>query len=184
MTDVQDVNAGAEPSMEEILASIRRIIADENEPEAPAEETPDSAEEDVLELTQVVTDDGAVEEIKEPEPEPEPAPAPADDFDPVPVAAAEPEPAPEPKVEEEVLLSDDAASSAASSLSDLAKTVEVELKSVGSASPLGNGGRTLEDMVVELMKPLLKTWLDENLPSIVDRTVQKEVERIARRIQE
>ncbi|HBM90790.1 MAG TPA: DUF2497 domain-containing protein [Rhodospirillaceae bacterium] len=170
--------------MEEILASIRRIIADENEPEAPAEETPDSAEEDVLELTQVVTDDGAVEEIKEPEPEPEPAPAPADDFDPVPVAAPEPEPEPEPKVEEEVLLSDDAASSAASSLSDLAKTVEVELKSVGSASPLGNGGRTLEDMVVELMKPLLKGWLDENLPSIVDRTVQKEVERIARRIQE
>ncbi len=182
MADVQDATAGAEPSMEEILASIRRIIADENdpaEPEAPAAETP-AEEEDVLELTQIVTDDGAVEEIKEPKPAPAPAPAPADDFDPVPVAAAEPE----PKVEKDALVSDDVASSAASSLSDLAETVEVERKVMGAASPLGNGGRTLEDMVTALMKPLLKAWLDENLPPIVERTVQKEVERIARRLPE
>ena len=41
-------------------------------------------------------------------------------------------------------------------------------------------GRTLEDVVRELLRPLLKQWLDENLPGIVQQTVDKEVERIAR----
>ena len=42
-------------------------------------------------------------------------------------------------------------------------------------------GRTLEDVVRELLRPLLKAWLDENLPSIVQATVAEEVERISRR---
>ncbi len=42
-------------------------------------------------------------------------------------------------------------------------------------------GRTLEDMVVEIITPLVKQWLDENLPAIVEEKVQLEVERIARR---
>ena len=41
-------------------------------------------------------------------------------------------------------------------------------------------GRTLEDVVRELLRPLLKQWLDDNLPAIVQATVDKEVERIAR----
>jgi hypothetical protein len=41
-------------------------------------------------------------------------------------------------------------------------------------------GRTLEDVVRELLRPLLKTWLDENLPRIVEAKVAEEVERIAR----
>ena len=41
-------------------------------------------------------------------------------------------------------------------------------------------GRTLEDVVRELLRPLLKQWLDENLPDIVQQTVDREVERIAR----
>jgi len=48
-------------------------------------------------------------------------------------------------------------------------------------TPFGNGARTLEEMVLELMRPMLKSWLDQNLPPIVERLVQKEVERIARR---
>ena len=40
--------------------------------------------------------------------------------------------------------------------------------------------RTLEDVVRELLRPLLQQWLDENLPSIVQQAVETEVERIAR----
>ncbi len=50
-----------------------------------------------------------------------------------------------------------------------------------SATVLGNGHRTLEDMVIELMRPLLKDWLDKNLPAVVERLVQKEIDRIAKR---
>jgi len=42
-------------------------------------------------------------------------------------------------------------------------------------------GRTLEDVVRELLNPLLKAWLDEHLPTIVQAKVEEEVERIARR---
>jgi uncharacterized protein len=49
---------------------------------------------------------------------------------------------------------------------------------------VGNGARTLEEMTVGLMKPLLKDWLDQNLPAIVDRLVQKEIENITRKVKE
>jgi hypothetical protein len=42
-------------------------------------------------------------------------------------------------------------------------------------------GRSLEDVVRELLKPMLRDWLDRNLPAIVEARVQAEVERIARR---
>ena len=41
-------------------------------------------------------------------------------------------------------------------------------------------GRTVEELVSELMRPMLKTWLDENLPAIVERLVRSEIERISR----
>ena len=41
-------------------------------------------------------------------------------------------------------------------------------------------GRTVEELVSELMRPMLKTWLDENLPAIVERLVGAEIERISR----
>ena len=40
--------------------------------------------------------------------------------------------------------------------------------------------RTLEDVVREMLRPLLKQWLDDNLPQIVEASVREEVERIAR----
>ena len=42
-------------------------------------------------------------------------------------------------------------------------------------------GRTLEDVCRELLQPMIKQWLDENLPAIVQERVDEEVERIARR---
>ena len=45
---------------------------------------------------------------------------------------------------------------------------------------LVQNARTLEDLVREMLRPMLKTWLDENLPGIVERLVRAEIERVAR----
>jgi uncharacterized protein len=159
--------------MEEILASIRKIIADDDP--AKANGTPAG---DVLELTQMVQEDGSVAEVKPPEPAPAPPPEPAK------AAAPPPPPAPPPAPAAETLVSEPAASATASALSTLANTVEIER--LAAIPPLtstfiGNGARTLEEMTIGLMKPLLKEWLDQNLPPIVDRLVQKEIERITKK---
>jgi cell pole-organizing protein PopZ len=169
-----------EPTMEEILASIRRIISEDDapaeeaaaapeaeaEPVAEAEEAP--AEDDVLELTDPIEPSAPVEtmgdiDVYSPEPEPEAAPPPA--------------PAPEPEQiqgfsREEVadnLVGDHAASLAATAFGSLS-----------SALLMPKDGRTLEDVVRELLRPLLKEWLDQNLPRIVETKVEEEVSRIAR----
>jgi len=182
MADVTDANTPSEPSMEEILASIRRIIADEKDPAAPAAEAQEPATNGVLDLTQMIADDGSIVTVK---PETEVAAAPPPPPPPPPPAPPLPSAAPAALDENEVLLSDIASTAATSSLETLVNTLHVEQTAANpSISPLGNGGRTLEDMVLELMRPLLKAWLDENLPPIVDRLVQKEVERIVRRVRE
>ena len=196
MSEGLETETTAEPSMEEILASIRRIIADDEPPKAAtaAEEAAVAAGEDVLELTQMVGEDGSVVDLKPPEeppavPEPAPVVAPPPP-PPEPVKSPLPEeppmaapldiaPTPEPN---ETLVSSQAANAATSSLATLASVVQVErMASVPPGTPIGNGMRTLEDMVMELMKPILKDWLDKNLPSVVDRLVQKEIERITKR---
>jgi cell pole-organizing protein PopZ len=48
------------------------------------------------------------------------------------------------------------------------------------ATVLNNNARTLEDLVKDLLRPMLKGWLDENLPPLVERLVRAEIERIAR----
>ena len=45
---------------------------------------------------------------------------------------------------------------------------------------LGQNARTLEDLVREMLRPMLKTWLDDNLPSMVERIVRAEIERVSR----
>jgi uncharacterized protein len=47
-------------------------------------------------------------------------------------------------------------------------------------SALSNNARSLEDLVRELLRPLLKAWLDENLPGMVERMVRSEIERVSR----
>lgn len=187
-----------EPSMEEILASIRRIIADDDKPAAPAEADAEVAAEPVA-LAPV------------PEPEPEPVAEPEDDVldlgteasrveDPAPVAAsddvdfaepvvAHPVPAPEPEpvqpapqpisfvppplqpapqLDMASLISDQAGAAVHNAFGALANTV------------LSNNARTLEDLVKDMLKPMLKTWLDDNLPGMVERLVRAEIERVAR----
>lgn len=66
------------------------------------------------------------------------------------------------------LLSADANQAVHSAFTNLAGTI------------LSNNSRTLEDLVKELLRPMLKEWLDDNLPSMVERMVRQEIERISR----
>jgi cell pole-organizing protein PopZ len=45
---------------------------------------------------------------------------------------------------------------------------------------LSDNARTLEDIVKEMMRPMLRGWLEENLPGLVERIVRAEIERVAR----
>jgi cell pole-organizing protein PopZ len=174
-----------EPSMEEILASIRRIIADDQAAK-PAESAAAPEPDDVLDLAEVaepvvrprlaaaepppapaLLDFDAIDfddpAFAEPEPEPAPAPPPAQPIPPQPVfEASRPEPAGEPLVSP----STDASVSGAFNL--LAHTV------------LTQNARTLEDLVKEMLRPMLKSWLDDNLPAVVERLVRAEIERVSR----
>lgn len=190
-----------EPSMEEILASIRRIIADDqaakpSEPEpADVDDILDLAEaaEPVavppppvslvrpveapapqpvpLDLDEISFEDLAIEDdfvpepppvAKAPEPvaQPEP-PKPAPRVEPPPVART-----PEPPAERLISPATDATVGQAFNL--LAHTV------------LTNNARTLEDIVQDMLRPMLKSWLDENLPVVVERLVRAEIERVSR----
>jgi hypothetical protein len=99
------------------------------------------------------------EEIVEAEPEPAP----------------EPEPEPEPvmqRVEDDLdsILTGNAENAAYEGFAELARKTAVE-----------HGGITLEEIVRTELKPLLRSWLDKNLPSMIERLVQEELERVARR---
>ena len=175
-----------EPTMEEILASIRRIISEDD---APAEEGAEAAP----------PAEGAVEAAAEPEPAPEPEPEPvAAEPEPVAAVAPEPEPEPEPVHEEEALeLTEkvethgdlDVFTAPEPAAPEPVEALVSERVATAAASSFGalsaaitmpKGDRTLEDVVRELLRPLLQQWLDDNLPAIVQQSVEAEVERIAR----
>ena len=175
-----------EPTMEEILASIRRIISEDDAP--PAEAAPaavlapvEPEDEDVLELTEAIEASAPLEshgdlDIYEP---PAAAPAPA----PEPVAwTPPPEPAPAPRPEPQPVaylapaVSDDdpiiGAAAAAATASAFGR--------LEAALAMPAPGRSLDDVVRELLKPLIKTWLDDNLPRIVEAKVTEAVEKLQR----
>ncbi|GBF58412.1 hypothetical protein PbB2_02094 [Candidatus Phycosocius bacilliformis] len=189
-------DAQAEPTMEEILASIRRIISeDESAPAAedaapaPVQAAPDF-EDEVLELNEPVMEmpetvspdfdfdalpvdepEVALDEIivedrwAEPEPAPMPPPAPV-------MAAPAPKPAPSFPFDQG-LVSDPIADRASTEFARLAPNTTLPGVFIS--------GNTVEAMVGELIKPMLKDWLDANLPRIVAEKVEAEVARIARR---
>lgn len=209
-----------EPSMEEILASIRRIIADDEAkpgkpeaalaPAAPAAIAEKPAPRPVPPPPRPVTPPPAAE-MKPPAPAPAPAPPPSQqpaadvlDLTEAMTAAAAPAAAPSafrtidgqsdvvftdrapdpmPSMPEPVraieearkqfvpdrnLLSAATANAVDNAFNSLAHTV------------LGNNARTLEDLVKEMLRPMLKSWLDDNLPGLVDRIVRAEIERVSR----
>jgi cell pole-organizing protein PopZ len=195
-----------EPTMEEILASIRRIISEDDAPaaepppvahaapepaptphlaavapSAPAYEEEDKEDDDVLELTEPAPKPAETHGdldvfAAEPAPKPEPvAAAPPPAPEPVKAAPAMEEPSYSPSFssagfDDERLISGGTEDQAASHFGKLSQSI---------AMPAA--GRNLEDVVSELLKPLLKDWLDTHLPAIVEEKVQAEVERISRR---
>jgi len=74
----------------------------------------------------------------------------------------------------EGLVSDVTAVAAASAFTQFAGAV-TQAKGV----PLGGAGRTLEELVKELLRPMLKEWLDTNLEAIVNRAVEREISKLA-----
>jgi uncharacterized protein len=215
-----------EPSMEEILASIRRIIADDDagkpakppEPAAPKQPpvavAPPPAANSQSDVDAMLAELEGNRPAPPPKPEPvaaakpepiKPQPAPTSDVLDLTEAMAAPSPAPnfrtidgaadvvftdrapEPKAAEPSppapepparvaapprfdtgLLSSNTAAAVDSAFNSLAATV------------LGQNARTLEDLVKEMLRPMLKSWLDDNLPSLVERIVRAEIERVSR----
>lgn len=166
---------GSDPSMEDILASIRRILS-EDEPQpavAPEPATKPDEDSDVLILDSSM-------EVTEPAPTHEPI---ADDVPeevivpPEPLAAAIAQPAPStPTKPEQVLVAPEIAAAAASAVGGLLRTLASE-----RSTRVYSGGPTIEDLVREEMRPLLKHWLDTHLPEMVERLVHAEIERVVRR---
>ena len=195
-----DAQTQNEPTMEEILASIRRIISeDDGVPEAAApapEET--SFQDDVLELTQPVSPlpetvapdfdfdalpvddkneesfDDVVIEDRWAAPELETAPV-RDTYQMPPRVTPEPTPyqAPPSYQADQGLVSDPVA--------DVTSHAFAKLSPSHVFPGMFASGNTVEALVVEMLKPMLKEWLDANLPRIVEDKVETEVARIARR---
>lgn len=201
-------DAQAEPTMEEILASIRRIISEDDAAPAAndAQIAPADVQDDVLELSEPVAampqtvspnfdfDALPTEHAAQFEPapqehdlvdiavedrwaEPEPAPmyqapvfAPAPTPAPAPVYAAAPA---GPRGDQYGLVSDPVA--------EVTSSVFAKLSPNHVFPELFSSGNTVEALVVEMLRPMLKDWLDANLPRIVEDKVETEVARIARR---
>lgn len=144
----------ADPSMDEILASIRRIVTDEEAADrVPVNDgvTP-AVERDVLVLTDKVPNPEVPTQIG---------------------AKLQPAPASEP------LVSDTAHAATASAFDKLA-AVRGEVLVERQGPLLATPGRTLEDLTQDLLRPIIKDWLDANLPTIVQERVDEEIARIAR----
>ncbi len=175
----------SDQSMEDILASIRRIL-NEDEVGTSADPPPAAASGTVpvaaaVEEPFLLTEAMMVVQPDEQPPaslpaasEPEPAPAP----EPAPEPAPTPSPArpPEVRLAEDALLAPAVAAAAAASVGQLLRAVSNERSAMVS-----RGGPSIEDVVREELRPLLKDWLDHHLPLIVERLVRAEIERVAGR---
>lgn len=167
-----------EPSIEEILASIRQIISDDDEgaPAASAEPEPvippppppppppkvEPVREDVLELKDPILPAKPDIIMEEPEPEPEPEP--------------EDEPLPPPvQFTDDSIFTEHAQEAAVSGFARLAGNIAIDRRRATME------GVTLEDVVKDMLQPMLREWLDDNLPGIIERLVEKELEKLARR---
>jgi cell pole-organizing protein PopZ len=200
--------ANNDPSMDDILASIRKIISDDEaraqvsgSATAPpaANASTGGRRDDVLLLTDLVEE--PPEEAPEAPPAPEPTPMPQR-IDPI-SASEMPQPAvppveppavpiePEPvitavevpvKQPTDTLVEPGAAGVAASAFDRLSQAVQESVPAPAAQDPgPAVGGRNLEDIVKEMLRPMLKEWLDKNLPPMVERFVEREIVRLTRR---
>jgi cell pole-organizing protein PopZ len=166
-----------EQSMEEILASIRRMIAEGDETGAAAPDAaqpPGARDEDILELTEMVAEDGSVVSVRPMARPAEPPPAAASAESVFRLAPERPDTAVE-RVEPLV-----SAVSAAATVAALQRLAGLDARERGSDPPPAAPGRALEDVVRDMVRPMLASWLDQNLPQLVERLVRDEIARLAR----
>ena len=136
--------AAREPSMEDILASIKRVIAEEKEIRAAAPPPVIAdADDDILELDQSMA-------------------APSIDVDIPPIDLGPP------------LMAEGVADVSRQHLDVLASIA-------AAAPPPGPAANPLEELVREMLRPILKQWLDDHLPKVVDEHVKREITRITGR---
>ena len=166
---MSEAGGNAEPSMDEILASIRKIISEDDEKEpvaAAAEEEPLVLDEEAVDEIELV--DEAEEEIELVEEIEEEVEEQGDGV----VSQDEPEevevPLPPSPPVAEALVGDETRQQAASSLTSLSAAISEH-----------RPGLTVEQLAEDLLRPMLREWLDANLPDMVERLVQKEIQRMA-----
>jgi uncharacterized protein len=218
-----------EPSMEEILASIRRIIADDDASKAPAGELPPA------EPPRPVPQAPPVQQHVQPPVQVAPPPPPPAPPPPAP-PRIEQEPPP-PVLEEPVAFQPETVAEQSADILDLTESMTTapsappQFRTIDASSDLGfdeaqeppppppapfppapsrledhqerllsnaagaavdsafhalaqtvlsQNARTLEDLVRDMLRPMLKSWLDDNLPGMVERMVRAEIERVSR----
>jgi len=212
-----------EPTMEEILASIRRIIADDDTTKAPpkaADPVPPPPPHPMVQRPEPVPPPLRAAPVAPPRPEPEPAMRQADiDAMLSTLNAAASPPDEEPPAPDILELTESMATEEPSSRSDSFRTIDGQSDVVFEDRPyepdpvpaprhalfggdalissatssavdsafntlaqtvLVQNARTLEDLVREMLRPMLKSWLDDNLPGLVERLVRAEIERVSR----
>jgi cell pole-organizing protein PopZ len=178
---MSDTKPQSEPSMEEILASINRMIGDEKKPEEGIARPAAEPKNDVLELTEAMSEDGTVRRITPKGPstaeriEPEPPRAAAGD----PVAPAT-EPKPDPAARNHVR-SAAAAGATAAALGRLAAMPRADRKPeerMPEEYRRSDGAPTLEEVVREALQPLIRAWLDEHLPELAEKMAREEIARV------
>ena len=184
-----------EPSMEEILASIRRIISEDTDTRRMPGDS--RREGEILDLTEMLTADGSVVSLasrrpgigtaaEPPAPEDEPAKedvVEGDDGTPAVFDLSEKERDPVMSEAEAraSMISDTTVEASTTSLGRLARAVrrEAALKAFS-----GEDDRRVEDLVRESLAPMLREWVDRHLPGMVERIVREEIEKMVRRLQE
>ena len=142
-------------SQDAIDAMLAELDGPPNAAPQPAATQPGAPAADVLDLTEAMAEQTS-----------SPGPAPTfrtiDGTSDV-VFSTKPEPPPD-----RALISNETIAAVDSAFNTLAHTV------------IGQNARTLEDLVREMLRPMLKSWLDDNLPSMVERIVRAEIERVSR----
>jgi uncharacterized protein len=199
-------DAQAEPTMEEILASIRRIISEDDasptHAQAAAPEPQDDGfDDDVLELSEPAANlpetvspdfdfdalpteyeaperfEDVVVEDRWAEPEPETAPV-REAYQPPPRVVSEPAYQPQPQPQPSYSSDHGIVSEPVANFSS---DVFAKLAPSNVFPEVFASGNSVEALVVAMLRPMLKEWLDANLPRIVEDKVETEVARIARR---
>jgi cell pole-organizing protein PopZ len=195
---MSDAKTQQEPSMEEILASIRRIISEDAEGQKPAAAAEPAAEaapapdpeplhDDILDLTDKVNDDGSVVSLARGDDD-----FPSLDRDTKPSFSLSDQDLADHGGDDkddiafdqeefsEALMSATSSAAAASAFAQLEQEMSVPPRPAApTGAPAPSGGLTVEQLVMDAVRPMLKNWLDANLPGMVEDLVRAEIERLA-----